>query len=153
PGIDIGAHAREQRTLGEIDEQIAIDVAEHEIVIKRVLEAEELGRESRYVAGPVHAGDRERGRELVVDAGIAGTEDVALRVVDLEKKADLVGPPRRKAPELAEELVIGVIDAHLGKTLRTVVALALLDIEADVVDALGDIEIEHFLRSCEAFLG
>ena len=97
---------------------------------------------------------------LVIANGVASwlkipascrTQDVALRVVDLADEADPAGMRRREPPELAEEIVIGGLNARLGEALRAMLALALLDIEADVVDPLGDVEVEHLLAAPRGF--
>ena len=54
---------------GKSDKLIPLLVAEHEIVIERVLEPQQLGRECCDIAGPVHADDREWRRQRRASRG------------------------------------------------------------------------------------
>ena len=49
------------------------------------------------------------------------------------------------APETRQETTEALLGRMTGKELRDVVALGLLDIEANVLDTLGPIELEHLI--------
>ena len=109
----------------------------------RILQPEQLGRECRYVSGPIHAGDRERLDQLVTERRILGADHLLKCVLDFTNKCDFPGHSRRQPPKLAQEPVIRSLDAVVGKGLREVVTFGFFNIEAHLLDALCDVEFEH----------
>ena len=145
--VDIGQHPSQDRAVRQIDKAVAVDVAEHEIVIGGVFEAEKLRRESGDVAGPIHAGDRKRFDQLVAKRRLLGPDDLVQRGLDFSHEGDLTGCGSRQTPEFAKKPIVSGLDVAICERLRYVIAFGFLDIKADLLDPFLDIEVEH-LAGC-----
>src|SRR4029077_11655545 len=97
----------------------------------------------RDVAGPIHAGDGERRDQLVAKRSVRRANNLAYRVLYLPNKGNLSRSSGGQPPEFAQEPIIGGLDSRYPERFGHVVALGFLDIEADPLDPLLDIEIEH----------
>src|SRR5690242_2781639 len=99
----------------------------------------------------IHAGDRERLDQVVMERGLLRSKHLPQRMLDLADEYDLAGRGSGEPPELAEKAVIRSLGIGSTNGLGDVVAFRFLHIEANVIDALGDIEIEQLARSVHAF--
>ena len=85
-----------------------------------------------------------------LDLDVAGThalraEDTRQGVIDLANEPDAsVGS--RQMPELSQERLVALAQLGALEQVGDVVAFRFLDIEADMVDALGNVEGQHLLR-------
>src|SRR5205814_9998433 len=150
PGIDVLTQFDQRGPVRHVGQPVAIDVAEDEIAVDGVFQPEQLRRKGRDVAGPIHAGDRKGIEQLIEKYALDRAQHQTGRVVDLADELEFARQRRGQSPELAQETVIGALDAGLAEGARHVAALALLDIEADPVDALGYVKVEHLTRRGQA---
>src|SRR5437667_3528576 len=99
----------------------------------------------------IHAGDREGLDQVVLEHGLLRPKHLPQRMLDLADEYDLARRGSGEPPELAEEAVIRSLGIGAAKGLGDVVAFRFLHIEANVIDALRDIEIEQLAWSVHTF--
>lgn len=106
-----------------MDERVAVDVTQQEVVICSILQAEQLRGKRRNVAGPIHADDSERLNQLIGERYAFGADHLPNCMLDFADEFDPSGERGGQVPEFAQKAVVSGFDAAVCKGLRDMAAL------------------------------
>src|SRR5262249_41427810 len=129
-----------------------MNVADNEIAVVGVLETEQFRRKAGDIAVASDIQHAE-GRDLfIADCELLRAQDTGQHLVDLSNEDHLVSPTRL-TPKSFEKIGEPSPKIHFSKELGLVIPFRLLHVEADVVDALHNVEIDQCVWIAEAILG
>src|SRR5262249_16027273 len=109
--------------------------------------AKQLRGKGRDVSRPVHAGDGEGLDKLICKWCVAWPDHLFDRVLDFANEGDATGAAGGKPPEFVQKLVVSLFNSGIREGPGDVVSLGFLHGEANLVNSLLHVEIEHLAGS------
>ena len=148
PALNVQRHPLHRWACRHFRQAVRVDVADDEVAVLGVAHAESSGRNSTRRRCTPRSACR-RGDLPVVDLGFLGAQNARQHPVDLANEGEPVALPRA-APKPLEERVEALPQVACREQAGGVVAFRFLDVEADLIDRLAEVEFDQRIGIVQA---